>query len=78
MEQERQTLMGAFQRTHGSPQSIRQTMTMMAPKMKQHLESMGPQSDVKTEQARLMMLEAFQHPPGIQTEYTFEEGFLSH
>jgi hypothetical protein len=72
MEQERQTLMGAFQRTHGSPQSIRQTMTMMAPKMKQHLESMGPQSDVKKEQASLMMLEAFQHPPGVQTEYTLK------
>jgi len=40
--------------------------------MKQHLESMGPQSDVKKEQARLMMLEAFQHPPGVQTEYTLK------
>jgi len=30
MEQKLHTLMGAFQRARGSPQTIRQTMTMMA------------------------------------------------
>ena len=36
----------------------------MAPKIKQHLESMGPQSDPKHEEARQNALQALQHPPG--------------
>ena len=63
-EQQRQTLMGAFQNKLGSPEFVRGMMAMMAPKMQQRLESLGPQSDPQHEDARQMMLQAFQHPPG--------------
>jgi hypothetical protein len=39
-------------------------MAMMAPKMQQRLEALGPQADPQHEQARQTMLQAFQHPPG--------------
>jgi hypothetical protein len=63
-EQQRQMLMGVFQNTPGSPAFLRGMMTMMAPKMKQRLESLGPQSDPKHEEARQMILQALAHPPG--------------
>ena len=63
-EQQRQALMGVFQHTPGSPEFLRGMMTMVAPKMQQHLETLGPQSDPKHEEARQMMLQALQHPPG--------------
>jgi hypothetical protein len=78
MEQERQTLMGAFQRTHGSPQSIRQTMTMMAPKMKQHLESMGSQSDVEEGTGTPDDAGSVSASSGSTNGVHFEEGFLSY
>jgi hypothetical protein len=63
-EQKRQALMGAFQYAPGSPEFIRQMVTMMAPKMKQQIETMGPQTDPKKEQARQIAMQAFQHPVG--------------
>lgn len=63
-EEKRQALMGAFQNTPGTPDFMRNMMTMMAPRMKQQIESMGPQADPQKEQARQTALQAFQHPPG--------------
>jgi hypothetical protein len=63
-EEKRQALLGAFEHTPGTPDFMRNMMTMMAPRMKQQIESMGPQSDPKKEQGRQMALQAFQHPPG--------------
>jgi len=63
-ERQRQALTEAFQHTPGTPEFLQGMITMMAPKMKQQLESMGPQSDPGHEQARQTMIEAFQHPPG--------------
>jgi hypothetical protein len=62
-EEKRQALLGAFQHTPGTPDFMRNMMTMMAPRMKQQIETMGPQSDPKKEEARQMALRAFQHPP---------------
>ena len=62
-EEERQVLLGTFQHTPGTPDFMRGMMTMMAPRIKQQVESMGPQADPKREEARQMALQAFQHPP---------------
>ena len=63
-EQQRQALMGVFQHAPGSPDFMRGMMVMMAPKMQQQLESLGPQSDPKHEEARQTALQALQYPPG--------------
>ena len=64
-EQKRQMLVNAFQSTPGSPDFMQRMIPMMAPAMKQNLESMGPQADPKHEQARQAALAAFaEHPPG--------------
>ncbi len=62
-EEKRQAFLGALQHTPGSPDFMRGMMTMMAPRLKQQIESMGPQSDPKREEARQMALRAFQHSP---------------
>ncbi len=63
-ERQRQVLMEVFQNTPGSPTFLSGMATMMAPKIRQRLESMGPQSDPQHEEARQTMLHALQHPPG--------------
>jgi len=63
-EQRRQNLKDVFQHPPGTPEFLRGVMTVMGPRMKRHLESMGPQSDPKKEEARQTMLQALQHPPG--------------
>jgi hypothetical protein len=63
-EQQQQNLKDVFQHTPGTPEFLRGVMTVMGPRMKRHLESMGPQSDPKQEEARQIMLQALQHPPG--------------
>jgi hypothetical protein len=63
-EQKRQALMGVLQHTPGSPDFMSGMMAMMAPAMKQRLESMGPQSDPEHEEARQEALRAFQYPVG--------------
>ena len=63
-EETRQKLLEAFRHTPGSPDFQQRIITLMAPKMRQHIQEMPPQSDPQKEQARLAALEAFQHPPG--------------
>ncbi len=64
-EQKRQMLVSAFQSTPGSPDFMQRMIPMMAPIMRQKLESMGPQADPRHEQARQAALAAFaQHQPG--------------
>jgi hypothetical protein len=63
-EQRRENLKDFFQHPPGTPEFLRGVMTVMGPRMKRHLESMGPQPDPKQEEARQVMLQAFQHPPG--------------
>lgn len=63
-EQRRASLKDVFQHPPGTPEFLRGVMTVMGPRMKRHLESMGPQTDPKQEEARQIMLQAFQHPPG--------------
>lgn len=63
-EQHRENLKDVFQHPPGTPEFLRGLMTVMGPRMKRHLESMGPQSDPKHEEARQVMLQALQHPPG--------------
>lgn len=64
-EEKRQMLASAFQATPGSPEFMQRMMPMMAPMMKQRLESMGAMADPKHEQARQAALAAFaQHQPG--------------
>lgn len=63
-EQTRLGLMDVFQHSPGSPDFMTGMITMMAPRIKQRLESMGPQSDPKNEEARQTALQALQHPPG--------------
>ena len=63
-EETRQKLLEAFRHTPGSPDFQQRIITLMAPKMRQHIQEMPPQSDPQKDQARLAALEAFQHPPG--------------
>ena len=63
-EQQHQNLKDLIQHPPGTPEFLRGVMTVMGPRMKRHLENMGPQSDPKQEEARQVMLQAFQHPPG--------------
>ena len=63
-EQHRENLRDVFQHPPGTPEFLRGVMTVMGPRMKRHLESMGPQSDPKHEEARQIMLQALQYPPG--------------
>jgi hypothetical protein len=55
-EQRRENLKDLFQHPPGTPEFLRGVMTVMGPRMKRHLESMGPQSDPKKEKARQTML----------------------
>jgi len=63
-EQTRQGLMEVFQHTPGTSEFLTGMMTMMAPRIKQQLESMGLQSDPIHEEARQNALQALQYPPG--------------
>ena len=64
-EQKRQMLASAFQSVPGSQAFMERMMPLMAPMMKQRLESMGPQANPQHEQARQAALAAFaQHQPG--------------
>jgi hypothetical protein len=63
-EQTRQKLLDLFSQAPGTADFQQRMMTLMAPKLHQHLREMGPQTDPQKEQARLAALEAFEHPQG--------------
>lgn len=63
-EAKRQMLASMFQSTPGSPEFMQKIIPLMAPMMKQRLESIGAQADTQKEQARQAALAAFNYPPG--------------
>lgn len=63
-EEKRQMFASAFQSTPGTPEFMQRMIPMMAPMIKQRLESMGAQADPKHENARQAALAAFAHQPG--------------
>jgi hypothetical protein len=56
-------LLDLFSQASGAGGFPPRLVALMAPKMRDRLQQMGPQSDPQKEQARLAALEAFNHPP---------------
>jgi hypothetical protein len=57
-------LLELFSQASGGADFRQRMVTLMAPKLREHFQQMGPQSDPQKEQARLAALEAFNHPQG--------------
>jgi hypothetical protein len=57
-------LLELFSQASGAGDFRQHMITLTAPRMREHLQQMGAQSDPQKEQARLAALEAFNHPQG--------------